>query len=114
LTADYPLALGTTGTGADGDLRLNYLKSSFAPNGLNWNYWSHPRVEELVPAIMETFDDAKRQAMLKEVQEIAGSDVIIIGRVQNTKIKILYLFLLFLLGNLFLLSKSRRCKIVVK
>jgi hypothetical protein len=47
-------------------------------------------------------------------REIAGSDVIRIGRVQNTKIKILYLFLLFLLVDLFLLSKSRRCKIVVK
>ena len=75
MTADYPLALGTTGTGADGDLRLNYLKSSFAPAGLNWNYWSHPRVEELVPAIMETFDDAKRQEMLKEVQEITATEI---------------------------------------
>lgn len=45
------------------------LASQFAPNGGNWGHYANPEIEALIDEIYVTFDEEKRDALIRTVHE---------------------------------------------
>jgi peptide/nickel transport system substrate-binding protein len=53
---------------------LNFHSSSAPPNGSNWSLYKNPKVDELLDKAFETFDVAKRDALVAEAHALVVDD----------------------------------------